>query len=881
MIERSASPGTGADVTRTGTGADVTSSDSGEGSARRRPAGHARIIRLLTIAITLGAIAAGSAVWNDHGALGSVSLPLWLLAALFYAGEVCLVDLHFRRGAFSFSMNEVPLVLGLFFASPRELLIALALGSGAAFVVQHRLSVLKATFNVANFAINAAIAIVFTRWLLPRPVAMGPHAWLIVGIATAIAATLGCIAVSLAISLSERQVDLKRLGFALAAHCASALTNLCIGLSVATVADYRPQAAWLLVVPVLMVFVAYRAYIREREKHEILEFLFASNKILTQNPDFEHAIVKLLEQARQMFRTETAEAVIAPPDDAPLLRIRLEGDQPPRVMEQIEDASTLEMWERMATSTGPIVLRLEGGYLAAQELRNAMIAPLVGEKRAIGMLMIGDRLGEGTSFGKQDLRLFEALANNVSVALENGRLEQSLSHLRELEQKLTLLAFHDPLTGLANRSLFSDHVVAALATARAEDRICAVLFIDLDDFKTVNDTLGHEAGDLLLAAVAERITGCLRPSDKPARLGGDEFAVIIEDALSGQAAERVAARITDALRLPVRVNGCDLYIRASIGIATSQEVQTADEMLRNADLAMYMAKADGKGRYRWFRPSMRADVVQRHQLKSDLERASDRGEFEVYYQPIVDLRTGEPVAAEALVRWIHPDRGLIYPASFIPAAERSGLIHEIGRFVLQDACSRVAAWQRLAAGTTPFAVTVNLSPAQFAQPDLVSQVEDAVEAAGIDPSSLILEITEGLMLQGSDRVLRVLNRLSTFGVRMAMDDFGTGYASLGSLRELPMDIIKIAKTFTDDISGDEQKSPFVRAMIELGEALGLVTLAEGIETGQQARELDRLGCRLGQGYHFARPVPAPGIDVLLARHAKESAALATVIAFPA
>ncbi len=200
---------------------------------------------------------------------------------------------------------------------------------------------------------------------------------------------------------------------------------------------------------------------------------------------------------------------------------------------------------------------------------------------------------------------------------------------------------------------------------------------------------------------------------------------------------------------------------------------------------------------------------------------------------------------------------------------------------MQDACSRVAAWQRLANTATPFAVTVNLSPAQFAQPDLVAQVEEAVESAGIDPSSLILEITEGLMLQGSDRVLRVLNRLSTFGVRMAMDDFGTGYASLGSLRELPMDIIKIAKTFTDDISDDEQKSPFVRAMIELGEALGLVTLAEGIETGQQARELDRLGCRLGQGYHFARPVPASGIDVLLAQHAQESATLATIIAFPA
>jgi diguanylate cyclase (GGDEF)-like protein len=730
---------------------------------------------------------------------------------------------------------------------------------------------------------------------------MGTRAWLVVGLATVCSAALGCFTVSAAISLSEHKVDLKRLVFALGAHFSSALTNVSIGLAGATVTDFRPGAALLLVIPAAMVFVAYRAYIREREKHEILEFLFASNRILTQNPDLEQAIVALLEQAKQMFRTETAEAVIAPPDDAPLLRIRLDGEQSPRIMELVTDDSTLAMWDRIGESPGPIIAgsatpssRLRrtkadsaapvdaDAYLDLQHLKNAMIAPLRGETRAIGMLMLGDRMGEGTSFSKQDLRLFEALANNVSVALENGRLEQSLSHLRELEQKLTQLAFHDPLTGLANRSLFSDRVVATLAAAKAEGRACAVLFIDLDDFKTVNDTLGHEAGDQLLVAVAEQITSCLRPTDQPARLGGDEFAVIIQDALTGQAAERVAARITDALRLPIRVNGCDLYTRASIGIATSQDVHSADEMLRNADLAMYMAKADGKGRYRWFRPSMRADVVKRHQLKSDLERAADRGEFQVYYQPIVDLHTGAPVAAEALVRWIHPERGLIFPASFIPAAERSGLINEIGRFVLQDACARIAAWQKIATfGARPFSVAVNLSPAQFAQPELVSQVEDAVEAAGIPPGTLILEITEGLMLQGSERVMRVLNRLSSFGVRMAMDDFGTGYASLSSLRELPMDMIKIAKTFTDDISGNEEKSPFIRAMIELGEALGLVTLAEGIETGQQARELDRLGCQLGQGYHFARPMPATDIDLLLSRHAEQHGRLAKVIAFPA
>ena len=848
-----------------------------------RTSGAGRRLRSFVVGLVALALGSLGVLWTQTGTVAAFHIPWVLLAALFYLAEICLVHLHFRRGAHSFSMSEVPLVLGLFFATPRELLLAQFVGCALALAVQRRQSLLKASFNLANFAVTTSVAVFLLRAIVPLGSHFDIRAWVGAIVATMVYAALGSVAVGVAIWLSEHTAEAGRLGYAFLMLLSSSLTNLSLGLVAATVIDYRPDAAWLLMVPATTVFLAYRAYIREREKHEILEFLYTATTILTQNPDLEKAIVALLEQAKKTFRTDKAEAVIAPPDDAPLLRIRLDGEQVPCVMEQVTDPSTLAMWERVAVSRGPIIASGHAvDYLEAQGLRNAMIAPLRGETRAIGMLMIGDRMGEGASFGKQDLRLFEALSNNVSVALENGRLEQSLSHLRELERKLTLLAFHDPLTGLANRSLFSDRVVEALATARSEDRTCAVLFIDLDDFKTVNDTLGHEAGDQLLAAVAERITSCLRPTDQPARLGGDEFAVIIEDAMSGQAAERVAARITDALRLPININGGDLYTRASIGIATSQDVHSADEMLRNADLAMYMAKADGKGRYRWFRPSMRADVVKRHQLKSDLERAADRGEFQVYYQPIVDLHTGAPVGAEALVRWIHPQRGLIYPASFIPSAERSGLINEIGRFVLQDACARVAGWQEIASfSPTPFAVSVNLSPAQFTQPDLVAQVEDAVERAGIDPATVILEITEGLMLAGSERVVRTLKRLSAVGVRMAMDDFGTGYASLSSLRELPMDMIKIAKTFTDDISDNEVKSPFVRAMIELGEALGLITLAEGIETAQQARELDRLGCQLGQGYHFARPVPATGIDQLLTRYAEENGKLAQVIAFPA
>ncbi|MCL6550862.1 MAG: EAL domain-containing protein [Acidothermus cellulolyticus] len=882
-----------------------------ETSAPAQTRSHSDLVPLRAFvgALVLLAVGGLALLWPDDQIVARFHLPWYGLALLFYLAETCLVHLHFRRGAHSFSMSEVPLVLGLFFATPREVLLSQLLGCGLALAVQRRQNPVKVIFNLANFTLTSAIAIVVLRALLPEHAHIGLHSWGAAAVAAVSGTFLGCINVSAAIFLSERRADVGRLLYAFGMFFASALTNVSLGLIAATIVDFRPAAAWLLVIPTATVFLAYRAYLREREKHEILEFLYSANRILTQNPELEAALAALLNEARRMFRTETAEAIIAPPDGGRLLRIRLDGHGEPRLMEAVTDPVVLAWWERMTTANGPLVLQyaakrprkqrflarlfhdsadtspsLEHEYLEHERVRNAIVAPLRGETRPIGMLMVGDRPGEGASFGGQDVRLFEALANHVSVALENGRLEQSLAQLRELEQKLTQLAFHDPLTGLANRALFSERLSQVLAKAKAEGRTCAVLFIDLDDFKTVNDTLGHDAGDELLCAVAERITGCLRPSDQPARLGGDEFAVIIEDALSTQAAERIAARITEQLRAPISVHGCELHIRASIGIATSQGVQTADELLRNADLAMYMAKADGKGRYRWFRPSMRTAVVSRHQLKSDLERAAERGEFQVHYQPIVDLRTGRPVAAEALVRWVHPERGLLFPETFISEAESSGIINEIGRLVLRHACAHVGGWQQHVErkpGEPPFAVAVNLSPAQFAQPDLVAQIDEAVEAAGIDPNSLILEITETMMLQGSDRVLRTLDLLSGFGVRLAMDDFGTGYASLASLRKLPIDIIKIAKTFTDDITGNEEKSPFVRAMIELGEALGLVTLAEGVETAQQARELERLGCRLGQGYHFARPVPSAGIELLLQRYAEQQAGLAKVIAFPA
>jgi diguanylate cyclase (GGDEF)-like protein len=406
-----------------------------------------------------------------------------------------------------------------------------------------------------------------------------------------------------------------------------------------------------------------------------------------------------------------------------------------------------------------------------------------------------------------------------------------------------------------------------------------VLFIDLDDFKTVNDTLGHAAGDQLLMAVADRISSCLRPEDHAARLGGDEFAVLLEGVSDTADAQQVASRIAEALRIPLPLAGQEVRVGASIGIAPALANLTADELLRNADLAMYMAKAQGKGSYQLFQPAMSAEVAARHRLKADLATAVERGEFRVHYQPIIELASGLPVAFEALVRWEHPQLGLLLPDTFIPMAEETGLIAEVGRFVLAEAVGQAASWQRRYPTGEPLQVTVNLSPLQVRLPDLIAQVADMLTSSRLAPGTLVLEITENLMLREADQAIETLHQLRALGVLLALDDFGTGYSSLGQLRRLPVDMLKIAKTFVDDLDGRGESSAFASAILALGATLQLTTLAEGVEKSWQVTELRRLGCDLAQGYHFARPLPVDQVDSYLA--ARLDPAMDNVIAFPA
>ncbi len=494
----------------------------------------------------------------------------------------------------------------------------------------------------------------------------------------------------------------------------------------------------------------------------------------------------------------------------------------------------------------------ETAYLRSIGQRSMAIVPLVAKGRSLGAI-------EATSarpgfFDPRRIRLARTLAAEAGIALENARLYDELRHQ----------AFHDGLTGLANRTLFRDRVEHAVARRPgAASGTVAVLFLDLDDFKTINESLGHHGGDELLAAVGERIRACLRPADTAARLGGDEFAILLEDLDDETEAMNVAQRLLDSLRSPIRIGETAATIAASIGIAlTSAGGDDVGELLRNADFAMYQAKRGGKNRYEVFRAALREAATERARLEALLRGAEARDELRIHYQPIVDLANGAIVGVEALVRWQPAGRGLLMPVDFIGLAEDSGLIVQIGRWVLDRACRQTQAW-RERYDLDGLSVSVNLSARQFQHPDLIAEVGAALAASDLEPSRLVLEITESVLMQTTAATIGKLADLRRLGVRLAIDDFGTGYSSLGYLERFPVDILKIDKTFIDGIGEPGGRPVLARAILQLGRALGLQVVAEGVERREQVVALRRLGCTRAQGHLFARPLPAEAVEPLL------------------
>jgi Amt family ammonium transporter len=507
------------------------------------------------------------------------------------------------------------------------------------------------------------------------------------------------------------------------------------------------------------------------------------------------------------------------------------------------------------------------GYTSAEAVGrsvNELIAP---DDRGDEALLLTRRVTGGETINMETVRrrkdgsLVDVWLLGTPVIGRTGQIAafgiyRDITDRKAAEDQLLHLAIRDELTGLANRALFRDLVARSIGRGkRREDYEYAVLVIDVDRFMVVNESLGHAAGDQLLRAVARRLERCVRPGDTVARLGGDEFAIFLDDVRDVSDAIRVADRIQSELKQPFILNAQEIFTGASIGIAISEAgYDRPEDFLRDADLAMYRAKEFGGGRHEVFDAEMHRHAVSRLQLETDLRRAMERDEMALAYQPIVSLATGRAVSFEALLRWNHPQRGVVLPATFIPIAEETGIIVPLGRWVLWAACSQAAAWRKRGGDWAEMGVSVNLSARQLLEPELVADVADALEVSGLEPRALRLEITESVIVGNAEQAVQMLGRLRALNVQLYMDDFGTGYSSLSYLHRFQIDTLKIDRSFVSAMGDRGENSEIVRTIVTLARNLGIDVIAEGVETPEQLAQLRALGCSQVQGYLFSGPL---------------------------
>ena len=787
-------------------------------------------------------------------------VPWPVLALLAAVAEVCVVHIHYHREAHSFSLREMVLVIALFSASPVHMVLAQTTGSALALVSHRRQSPMKLIFNLGLIAVESAVAALLFRLAVDGHDAAGPAGWIGTLGSVALVTLLSGTVIVVTISLAEGHSLLKQWPQMAAFAMAGAIANSSMGLAGVMLFLGDARAIALLLPPSIVLLGAYRAYTGERIRKERVETLYRSTHELQRSPDLAAAASVVLSHAAEMTRAEFAEVVLFAVDSesAPLRASLSAGRLEP--LATYPEAASDPLCMAAVASTGNLLIPRRSetalrGVLQERGLQDVIATVLTGDSGVFGTLMVANRLGDVSTFDGSDMQLVQALASHASVTLENRRLEQKLKHQ----------AFHDGLTRLANRALLTNRIEHALNRRSLEESV-AILYLDLDDFKLINDGLGHSAGDQLLVAVAERLRACLRPFDTAARLGGDEFAVLIEDSRSPEDAVRVAERIEEALATPFALDTQEVTIGASVGVVWAGHARAdAEDLLRNADIAMYRAKGAGGG-WELFEQSMQVAVEERHGMKADLQRAMEAGGLTPHYQPVVNLTTGRITGVEALLRWEHPERGLLSPAEFVPLAEETGLIVAIDQMVLRESLRQLREWQETLGEAAPQRVSVNVSSRALRDPEFARRVLSEVMAARLKAESLVLEITETVLLEDLDTACARLQDLRDAGVHIAIDDFGTGYSSLGYLRRLPVDIVKIDRTFVAGIDTAVEERSLTLAIVRMLGMLDVEITAEGIETAQQLAYVQAMGCDHGQGYGLSRPLPSDQVEKLLRTH---------------
>jgi diguanylate cyclase (GGDEF)-like protein len=817
------------------------------------------------------AFLAGEPALQPTPVVGSVVV----LALLFAASEVMVVHLEARGEAHSLSFSEVPLLIGVVLATPAALVFGRLIGAGLTLALHRHQGPRKLAFNLAAFASETVIAATVFRTLLDGAPPLSGRGWLAALVAVICADAFGALVVTMAITLYSGPPTPTALQRVAVAATVAGLANGALGMATVSAIATEPWFAVPLGAGALLLYLLYRSYIRLSQRYDSLEALHRFTEHVTSSLDLRRVVGAVLSAGRDLMRAESVDLLVLDATETGALLVtdhlgqmsaqHVALDEARRYLDELVPERQAHLLDTRHALPA---------WLAGTVVKDAAAAPVLLGEQVSGVLVAWNRLTQVSTFGPGDVRLLETLANQAAVALENGRL---FDRLRDEAAIRTRQALHDPLTGLPNRRQLEEHLALLLESGRTLGRGGAVLLIDLEGFKEVNDTLGHHTGDIVIRLVAQRMADHLGEGAFLARFGGDEFVVVLSGA-SEAAAVATAGALLQSLSSPFTVDDMNVAVGARAGIARFPDHATVPAaLLRLADVAMYSAKATSDG-IAVYAPENDPFTRQRLALAGELRHALERGEIEVHYQPQVAPNSGQVVGAEALARWHHPTRGLLLASEFVPVAERGPAIHGLTLQVLGVALGQCQHWHRTG---HDLSVAVNLSAQNLVDPHLPADVLELLVTHGLPPRALVLELTESAAMTESRRSLGVIGQLHDMGVRVAIDDFGTGYSSLSYLRRLPVSEIKIDRSFVGSMLAVAEDDAIVRTTIELGHRLGLGVIAEGVDDLALFERLARYGCDVVQGYAISRPLAAERFGAWLAdRAAVEAVPLPPTVPHP-
>jgi diguanylate cyclase (GGDEF)-like protein len=827
--------------------------------ARRRPSAWSPSVLVFSAALAALAIFGyATAVRHADVAHPALSIPWVFFVIAFSLSDNFAVHVEFGDNAHSFNLNELPLVVGLFTCDLRLLVVARVLATVVTLTLFQRQRFAKLVFNISLAALESVMVVgvfdVSSHAIGNRTALL----WLIAVAATSSVTVLQAAAITTAVRLSGGHSQPRQMVMTAVLGMVSAAATASLGIATVTMLEADLLAGTVVMAVVSSVlFAAYRGYAVIAQRYANLEKLYGFTKLLAHSPEFETAMRVTLTEACDLLRAERAELCLLESSDVDGAFVSVafaDGEIEVGVGQRFDgDLARARVLEQ---GRGTFVARHskeanERRYLAELRALDVAMVPLRNAERVIGTLAVYNRRGEVSTFDSDDIKLFETLANHASVSLENGRLIDQLR--KEVAQKQHQ-ALHDPLTELGNRNLLTTRAEEALAERHSWGDHLAVLMLDLNRFKDVNDTLGHQQGDMLLRQVAVRLRQQVPATATVVRLGGDEFAILLPCVSGADEAMATAAELYAAMAQPFVIDGLQLSATAAVGVAVAPEHgEDIAALLQHADIAMYDAKESGEPGVALYDTRKNRHSQRRLTLAAELREAIKNESLHVHYQPKAALADGNVVGAEALLRWQHSVHGAIAPDEFVPLAEGTGLMRDMTLFVLRRALEQIAIWHSL--GLDHLHVSVNLSARSLISVELVRDIEEALRHAKVPAHSLTLEITETQMMADRPRTIDVLERLNAVGVGVSIDDFGTGYSSLSYLHNLPVDEIKIDKSFVLTMNSSHANRQIVQSIIDLGRNLGLSVVAEGIEDALTWETLTMLGCDVGQGYFLSRPIP--------------------------